>query len=136
MPYSYNNLASQLALCAPMSVFGGCNGAAFGSGPASFANRVEGQDPFTVDLNSDYDPNKTFVLNPKAWVDPPAGQFGSSAAYYSDYRYARMPSESFSFGRMFRFGDKASLQVRIELTNMSTGPTTQPPLQRTQTRRR
>ena len=37
----------------------------------TFANRVPGQPLFTVDLNCHcYDPKKTFVLNPNAWVDP------------------------------------------------------------------
>jgi len=49
----------------------------------SFANRVPGQPLFTVDLNCHcYDPNRTFVLNPNAWVDPEPGKFGNSPAYY------------------------------------------------------
>jgi hypothetical protein len=37
----------------------------------SFANRVPGKPLFTVDTNCHcYDPNKTFVLNKDAWVDP------------------------------------------------------------------
>ena len=30
------------------------------------------------------DPNKDFVLNPKAWSDPAAGQWGTAATYYND----------------------------------------------------
>ena len=49
----------------------------------SFANRVPGQPLFTVDLNCHCcDPNRTFVLNPNAWVDPEPGKFGNSPAYY------------------------------------------------------
>ena len=38
----------------------------------SFASRVSGQPLFTQDLNCHcFDPLTTFVLNPKAWVNPP-----------------------------------------------------------------
>ena len=48
----------------------------------TFFNRVPGANPFTVDLNCHcFDPNKTFVLNKDACVNPSLGQFGSSAAY-------------------------------------------------------
>ena len=51
-------------------------------------NRVPGQPLFTENLNCHcFDPSKTFVLNPAAWVNPPAGQYGTAAAYYSDYRF-------------------------------------------------
>jgi hypothetical protein len=89
---------------------------------ASFANRVPGQPLFTVDLNCHcYDPNKTFVLNPKAWEDPAPGTFGSSAAYYSDYRSQRRPMENMNIGRSFRIGGGDSrkvLSVRMEFTNV------------------
>ncbi|MBV9507588.1 MAG: hypothetical protein JO323_21550, partial [Acidobacteriia bacterium] len=83
------------------------------------ANRVPGQPLFTVDLNCHcYDPNKTFVLNQAAWSNPPAGQFGTSAAYYSDYRYQRRPTENIGFGRAFRFKESVSLNIRAEFTNI------------------
>jgi len=89
---------------------------------ASYATRVPGQNPFTVDLNCHcYDPNKTFVLNKDAWVDPPAGQFGTSAAYYSDYRSQRRPMENLNFGRTFKIGaenSKMALSLRMEFTNI------------------
>ena len=89
---------------------------------SSFANRVPGQPLFTVDLNCHcYDPNKTFVLNPKAWTDPPAGQFGTSAAYYSDYRGQRRPMENMNIGRTFKIGgenSKKTLNLRMEFTNV------------------
>ena len=44
----------------------------------TFANRVPGQPLFTQDLNCRcFDPNTTFVLNPKAWSDPAAASSGS-----------------------------------------------------------
>jgi hypothetical protein len=86
----------------------------------SFANRVPGVPLYTVDLNCHcYDPNKTFVLNPAAWTDPPTGQFGSSAAYYSDYRSQRRPRENMNLGRTWRFKeDRLKVSVRAEFTNV------------------
>ena len=84
----------------------------------TYANRVPGAPLFTEDLNCHcFDPNKTFVLNPAAWTDPPAGQFGTSAAYYNDYRYQRRPAESMSLGRAFRIKERASIYLRMEFTN-------------------
>ena len=38
-------------------------------------DRVPGQPLFLQDPNCHcFDPSKTFVLNPAAWVNPPAGQ--------------------------------------------------------------
>ncbi len=88
----------------------------------SFATRVPGKDLFNVDLNCHcYDPARTFVLNKDAWVDPPAGQFGTGAAYYSDYRGMRRPMENMNIGRNFRIGGEGSrkiLNVRMEFTNI------------------
>jgi hypothetical protein len=86
---------------------------------SSFANRVPGQPLTTVDLNCHcYDPNATFVLNPKAWVDPAPGQFGSSAGYYSDYRTQRRPIENMNLGRTFRVKERMTFNIRMELTNV------------------
>jgi len=86
---------------------------------SSFANRVPGQPLTTVDLNCHcYDPNSTFVLNPKAWVDPAPGQFGSSAGYYSDYRTQRRPIENMNLGRTFRVKENITFNIRMELTNV------------------
>jgi thioesterase domain-containing protein len=41
---------------------------------ATYANRVPGEPMFLADPNCHcFDPNKQFVLNPKAWADPAAG---------------------------------------------------------------
>jgi hypothetical protein len=86
---------------------------------ASFANRVPGQPLFTKDLNCHcYDPNTTFVLNPKAWADPAIGQFGTSAGYYNDYRTQRRPIENMNLGRTFRITEKMNFNLRMELTNV------------------
>jgi hypothetical protein len=85
----------------------------------TFANRVPGEPLFTVDLNCHcYDPQKTYVLNPKAWAQPAAGTFGVSNAYYNDYRKQRRPSESISFGRTFRIREKATFNVRLDFSNV------------------
>jgi hypothetical protein len=85
----------------------------------TFANRVPGQPLFLQDLNCHcFDPNTTFVLNPKAWSDPALGQWGTSAVYYNDYRYARRPSESLSLGRLFHIREGMSFQVRAEFFNV------------------
>ena len=102
-------------------------------------NRVSGEPLFLKDLNCHcIDPNKDFVLNPKAWSDVPQGQWGSSAPYYGDYRYARQPSEQLSLGRTFRVKERYRLQVRAEFFNLfnrivSPLPSAANPLQ-TQTR--
>ena len=82
-------------------------------------NRVPGQPLFLQDLNCHcIDPNQQLVLNPAAWVNPPAGQFGTSSPYYSDYRYERFPSEQLSMQRNFRIKEKASLQLRLKYFNV------------------
>jgi len=85
----------------------------------TFQNRVAGVPLFTKDLNCHcIDPNKDFVLNPLAWSDAPAGQFGTSAAYYDDYRQQRRPVENFNFGRTFRIREGMTFNVRAEFTNV------------------
>src|SRR5262249_229987 len=85
----------------------------------SFANRVPGQPLYTVDLNCHcYDPNTNFVLNPKAWTDPLPGQWGTSPAYYTDYRTQRRPAENMTIGRTFRIKDRPRFNIRLEVTNV------------------
>jgi len=85
----------------------------------TFANRVPGQPLFLKDLNShSTDPNKEFVLNPKAWSDPAQGDWGYSAVYYSDYRTQRRPSEQLSLGRLFRISERMQVSIRAEFFNV------------------
>ncbi len=93
---------------------------AVGTTGGTYFNRVEGQPFFTQDLNCRcFDPQKTFVLNKNAWVNPPGGTFSSSAAYYTDYRQQRRPNESMSIARNFRFREGAyNLQIRAEFANV------------------
>jgi hypothetical protein len=95
-----------------------------GSGPgntgSTFANRVSDQPLFLKDLNCHcFDPQKDFVLNPAAWADPAGGTFGTSAAYYSDYRQQRRYMENMSVARNFRWMEgRYTLQVRAEFANI------------------
>jgi hypothetical protein len=86
----------------------------------TYANRVPDQPLFLQDVNCHcFDPNKEFVLNPKAWANPAEGTFGTGSAYYSDYRWQRQPQENFAFGRTFRLGEGGrSLNIRAEFTNI------------------
>jgi len=82
-------------------------------------NRVPGVPLYTVpDLNCHcYDPSSTTVLNPAAWANPPAGQFGSAAMFYGDYRFQRHPMENINLGRTWRFKERMSLNLRVEFSN-------------------
>ena len=117
--------ASGLPIAAPSST----NSLATYLFQGTLFNRVPGVPLFTQDLNCHcFDPNKTFVLNPAAWSNPAAGQWGTAAAYYNDYRYQRRPVENLSLGRNFRIKERASFQVRAEFTNVfnrteATNPT-------------
>lgn len=81
---------------------------------------MAGQPLFTKDLNCHcFNPNKDFVLNPNAWVDPLPGQFGYSAPYYNDYRGQRRPQESLSVSRVFRLNERGlSVNIRAEFSNI------------------
>lgn len=107
--------ASGLPIAAPSST----NSLATYLFQGTLFNRVPGVPLFTQDLNCHcFDPSRTFVLNPAAWSNPAPGQWGTAAAYYSDYRYQRRPVENLSLGRNFRIKERASLQVRGEFTNV------------------
>jgi hypothetical protein len=86
---------------------------------STYQNRVAGEPLFTVpSLNCHcFDPNTTFVLNPKAWANPAPGQFGG-ATFYNDYRRQRHPFENLSLARLFRIREGMTLQVRVEMTNL------------------
>ncbi|MCX6634069.1 MAG: TonB-dependent receptor, partial [Acidobacteria bacterium] len=86
---------------------------------STFVNRVPGEPLFLKDLNCHcIDPNKEFVLNPKAWSDPAPGEWGYSAVYYGDYRTQRRPSEQLSLGRVFRITERMRASIRAEFFNV------------------
>ena len=81
-------------------------------------NRVPGVPLFLKDPNCHcIDPTKDFILNPAAWTNPAPGQWGTAAPYYSDYRFARRPSEQLSLGRRFRIREQMALEIRAEFFN-------------------
>jgi Carboxypeptidase regulatory-like domain len=99
-------------------------------GRGTHAERIPGVPLFLADLNCHcFDPAQTQVLNPAAWRDPGStydstgkqiaydGTFSTSAAYYNDYRYRRIPRETLAFGRTFSITERVNFQVRMEFTN-------------------
>jgi hypothetical protein len=86
---------------------------------ASYLNRVPGVPLFLQDLDCHcFDPTKTLVLNPAAWVNSAPGTYSSSPAYYNDYRSQRRPTENFNIGRTFRIREAMSFSVRAEFVNI------------------
>jgi len=112
-PPSSNNLLTQMRI-------GPENNPALWGGGHTFWNSNPNVPEFLVDPNSHFDPTKQLVLNPAAWTDAPAGQFGASAPFYNGNRWQRQPAESLNFGRNFRMGKegKYNLQVRAEFQNV------------------
>ncbi len=85
----------------------------------TLANRVPGQPLYLKNPNCGcVDPNKDLTLNPAAWSDPAPGTWGTSAAYYSDYRSPRTPAESLSFGRIFHIREGFTMEARAEFQNI------------------
>ena len=82
-------------------------------------NRVPGVPLFTQDPNCHcFDPAQTFILNPAAWTQPAAGQWGTAAPYYNDYRWQRLPAENLSLGRVFRIKERVTFSFRAEFFNV------------------
>ena len=93
----------------------------FRGGVGTYANRVAGQPLYLKDLNCHcVDPRKDLILNPAAWTNPADGHFGTSAPYFSDYRFQRRPQENFAISRTFRLkaDSPMALNVRMEFTNI------------------
>jgi hypothetical protein len=102
----------------------------YGPGPAQL---IPGMNPWSVDW-TDYsgthhtdpldvnchcfDPTKTVVLNPAAWTNVPNGQFAANQSSLRWFRGIRAPSENANFGRTFRIKERASLNIRVEFTNV------------------
>ena len=80
---------------------------------------MPGVAPFLQDPNCHcFDPNTTAVLNPAAWVDPGAGNWGTAAAYYSDYRWQRVHDEEANLAKTFKYRERLSFQIRAEFFNV------------------
>ena len=82
-------------------------------------NRVQGQPLFLKDPNCGcIDPRQNLVLNPAAWSDAPAGQFGQGAGFYNDYRWQHQVSENLNFGRRFPIKERLVFELRAEFFNV------------------
>ena len=82
------------------------------------ANRT-GAPLYNKDINCHcFDPATTFILNKDAWTNPAAGQFGNSALFYGDYRYARHPIENLGVGRVFHYKERLSFEMRVDFANI------------------
>ena len=113
-PASNNGLLTQLARDRT-------NNPAVWGGGQTYWNRAPGVNPLLFDPNCHcFDPTTQLVLNPAAWTDAPAGTFGTSAPYYSNYRWQRQPAESLSLGRTFGLAkeNRVKLDVRVEFFNV------------------
>jgi len=111
-PASNNQLLVQLARTD--------NPGGFGGGKTTW-NAVQGVNPLLFDPNCKcFDPTTQLVQNPAAWTDAPAGQWGTAAPYYNNYRWQRQPAESLSLGRTFGFAREGRIKVdvRAELFNV------------------
>ncbi len=83
------------------------------------ATRVEGDPLFLKDPNCGcIDPYRDLTLNPKAWTSAPAGQFGTAAGFYSDYRWQRRPDEQISLAKMTRLKEGMTLEIRAQFFNI------------------
>jgi len=101
---------------------------------STLMNRVPGVPLYTENPNGHIDPNAQFLLNPAAWTDAPAGQWGYAAPYYADYRSRRSPGENANLGRIFPIWEKTTLEIRGEFFNVLNrtqvpGPSSSNPLQ-------
>ena len=82
-------------------------------------NRVPGQPLFLKNPNcACIDPRKDLVLNPAAWTDAPAGQFGSTASFQNDYRWQHQLAENLNFGRRFPIKEGMFFEIRAEFFNI------------------
>jgi hypothetical protein len=75
--------------------------------------------PEPLDINCHcYDPTRTVVLNPQAWESVPNGQWAADFSTIRYYRGIRRPQESANLSRNFRFKERYTLQIRIEMNNI------------------
>ncbi len=75
--------------------------------------------PEPLDINCHcYDPTKTQVLNPLAWVAVPDGQWANDESSIRYFRGIRRPQENANLSRNFRFKERYTLQVRLEMNNI------------------
>jgi hypothetical protein len=82
-------------------------------------NGVHHTNPLDINCKC-FDPNKTQVLNPAAWVNVPDGQWAAQTQQLPFFRASRRPTEAANLARNFRMGPegKYALQVRVEFQNI------------------
>jgi hypothetical protein len=72
-----------------------------------------------LDINCGcYDPTKTQVLNPLAWVQVPNGQWAADQSSIRYFRGLRHPTENANLSRNFVFKERYRLQIRLEMDNV------------------
>jgi hypothetical protein len=74
-------------------------------------------DPIDINCHC-FDPTKTIVLNPAAWENIPAGQWGAQQDSLRFFRGFRYPTENANFSRNFRIKEGINFNVRIEFNNV------------------
>ena len=119
-PGSSNNFFNQLARTNNPATFGGAD---------TFENRT-GAPLLAVDPNCHcFNPQTTLPLNAAAWSDALPGTFGTSAAYYNNYRWQRQPQESLSLQRNFPIAKEGRvvLSIRAEFYNVFNRVALTPP---------
>lgn len=131
---SFNKVVSQLArdwqvgvflqygsgflLTPPTVTNGGLNPLTQVEGGTSYMLRVPGQPLYLKNPNCGcINPYDDQILNPAAWENPAAGQWGGNA-YYGDFRGGWRPQENFNFGRNFRIRENMNFQIRAEFVNI------------------
>jgi len=77
---------------------------------------VHHTDPLDINCKC-FDPTRTQVLNPNAWVNIPDGQWANDFSTLRDYRGFRYPTENMNLGRSFRIRERVTFNVRIEFSN-------------------
>jgi hypothetical protein len=77
---------------------------------------VHHTDPLNINCKC-FDPTRTQVLNPNAWVNVPDGQWANSFTTIRDFRGFRYPTENMNIGRTFRVKERVTLNVRVEFAN-------------------
>jgi len=78
---------------------------------------VHHTDPINVNCRC-FDPTKTVVLNPDAWVSVPAGSWPADLTTLRWFRGIRTPTENVNVSRSFRVKERMTLQIRMEFTNV------------------
>lgn len=109
---------SGFLLTPPSVTNGGLNPLTQVEGGTSYMLRVPNQALYLKNPNCGcINPYSDQILNPNAWTNPAAGQYGGNA-YYGDFRGGWRPQENFNIARNFRIREQMTLQIRAEFVNI------------------